>query len=152
MTSGLSFRNGVEDNLFEYRETESWSQNTEAIYATLGLSRHTQNIPALRAGLRARCWPKTSRHSPLNSRTLVMAFLRGSSIYCITNSEIPTTDRLVFSSICISTATISSFGAIVQIVNWYKKLQLSESRRILSPSPTVLFSLALADLFTCVGK
>ena len=81
-----------------------------------------------------------------------MAFLRGSSIYCITKSEISPSERLAFSSICISTATISSFGAIVQIVNWYKKLQLSESRRIISPSPSVLFSLALADLFTCVGK
>lgn len=80
-----------------------------------------------------------------------MAFLRYSSIYCITTKEISISERSVFSSICISTATISSFGAIVQIVNWYKKLQFSESRRILGPSPGVLFSLALADLFTCVG-
>ncbi|KAJ7372922.1 hypothetical protein OS493_015377 [Desmophyllum pertusum] len=59
--------------------------------------------------------------------------------------------RVVFSSVCITTATISSFGAIVQLLNWYKRLRAKEPRRIPSPTPHIVFSLALADLFACVG-
>ena len=86
--------------------------------------------------------------------SFIMAFLRGRSIYCITSEEINTNKRIAFSSVCITTATISSFGAIVQLVNWYKKLRVtrSEARRVPSSTPHIVFSLALADLFTCVGK
>ena len=81
-----------------------------------------------------------------------MAFLRGSSIYCIRKEEMDVPRRVVFSSVCITTATISSFGAIVQLLNWYKRLRAKEPRRIPSPTPHIVFSLALADLFACVGK
>ena len=81
-----------------------------------------------------------------------MAFLRGSSIYCIGKKEMDMPRRVAFSSVCITTATISSFGAIVQLVNWYKRLTAREPRRISSPTPHVVFSLALADLFACVGR
>ena len=132
-------------------------QNTEAIICCTGTEPTHPKYPRTARDYARDTDPQREdgypwRHSLLNSRTLVMAFLRYSSIYCITTKEISIPERSVFSSICISTATISSFGAIVQIVNWYKKLQFSESRRILGPSPGVLFSLALADLFTCVGK
>lgn len=90
--------------------------------------------------------------SPRIRKNCVMAFLRGSSIYCIGKEEIDVPKRVVFSSVCITTATISSFGAIVQLVNWYKKLRETEIRRVLPPTPHVVFSLALADLFTCLGK
>ena len=81
-----------------------------------------------------------------------MAFLRGRSIYCIREDEIDMPKRVVFSSVCITTATISSFGAIVQLVNWGRRLLGKEPRRIPSPTPHIVFSLALADLFACVGK
>lgn len=80
-----------------------------------------------------------------------MAFLRGSSIYCIGEKEMDMSRRVAFSSVCITTATISAFGAIVQLVNWCKRLTTREPRRIPSPTPHVVFSLALADLFACVG-
>ena len=82
----------------------------------------------------------------------IMAFLRGNSIYCIGEKEMNMSRRVAFSSVCITTATISSFGAIVQLVNWFKRLTPREPRRIPSPTPHVVFSLALADLFACVGR
>jgi len=82
----------------------------------------------------------------------IMAFLRGSSIYCIGEKEMDMPKRVAFSSVCITTATISSFGAIVQLVNWYKRLKAREPRRRPSPTPHVVFSLALADLFACIGR
>ena len=61
--------------------------------------------------------------------------------------------RVIFSSVCITTAAVSSFGAIVQLVNWYKRLIAKEQRRIRpSPTPHIVFSLALADLFACIGR
>ena len=82
----------------------------------------------------------------------IMAFLRGSSIYCIGEEEMDIPKRVAFSSVCITAATISSFGAIVQLVNWYKRLTAKEPRRRPSPTPHVAFSLALADLFACIGR
>ena len=81
-----------------------------------------------------------------------MAFLRDRSVYCITQEQITEDHREIFSYVCLATATLSSFGACVQLRTWHKSMKTAESRRIPSPNPHVVFSLALADLFACVGK
>lgn len=81
-----------------------------------------------------------------------MAFLRFRSVYCIPEEDVSIHKRIAFSSVCITTATLSAYGACVQLKHWYSQLNDSDSRRKPSSNPVIVFCLALADLFTCIGK
>ncbi|XP_032221204.1 uncharacterized protein LOC5520373 isoform X1 [Nematostella vectensis] len=80
-----------------------------------------------------------------------MAFLRKKTLYCISNDDMDEEFRLAFSVTCIVTASLSSYGALVQLKSWYRQLKDYQSRRLPSSNPPVVFSLALADLFACIG-
>ena len=82
-----------------------------------------------------------------------MAFLRSSSVYCITKDQIEEKNRIAFSAICLVTSTVSAFGACTQLRAWYEEIRNECSRR---PIPLlnhrILFHLALADLLACIGE
>ncbi|XP_031572457.1 uncharacterized protein LOC116306514 isoform X2 [Actinia tenebrosa] len=80
-----------------------------------------------------------------------MAFLRFRSVYCISKNDIDINERTIFSSVCITTATLSAYGAFVQLRFWSRQLKDFDSRRKPSSNPVIVFCLALADLFTCIG-
>ena len=79
-----------------------------------------------------------------------MAFLRDRSIGCIPNTTLSHNQRLVISGLCIPTSTVGFIGAALQLKNLWQ--YRNRQRRRPSADPRIIFYLALADLFTCLGK
>ena len=79
-----------------------------------------------------------------------MAFLRDSSVYCITNFTYPYPEKYIVGGICMLTSTVGFLGAALQIKSLWQ--YRNRQRRRPSPNPNIIFCLALSDLMACIGR
>ena len=79
-----------------------------------------------------------------------MAFLRDSSVYCITNFTYPYPEKYIVGGICMLTSTVGFLGAALQIKSLWQ--YRNRQRRRPSPNPNIIFYLALSDLMACIGR